>query len=182
MLCVLTAILYARLTGRRLVIDWSDDIYSNDGSNVFHHFFQCSLCSPTDEIPATDSARPSVWRGHLSEFATNMRKPYGNNTEFWQKTSIDLTKLDYQEDVIVMWTFDKRVDLLRSHFKGSFEEFGQASTEAILSKLLREDIILHPQVRKRVDEFKGNNFTKKPLVCTFATQTIGLIFGLYLKG
>jgi hypothetical protein len=161
MRCALTGILYARLTGRKLIIDWSDDTYSQDGSNVFHRFFQCSLCGPTDEIPATDSIRPSVWRGHLHECVRNMKKPYRNNTEFWQATSIDLTKLDYQEDIVVLWTFDQRMNLLRDHFTGAFEQFAQASTEAIVSKLLREDLRLHPQIRERVEQFKSDNFSKK---------------------
>jgi hypothetical protein len=59
-----------------------------------------------------------------------------NNPQSWRKFSIDLTKLDYQEDVIVMWTFDQKVDLLRSHFKGEFKELSQSSTETILRKSL----------------------------------------------
>jgi hypothetical protein len=30
--CVLTAILYARLTGRKLIVDWTDSSYSNAGT------------------------------------------------------------------------------------------------------------------------------------------------------
>lgn len=163
MLSALTGILYARLTGRRLIVDWRDPTFSNDGTNAFYRFFQCSLSSPNDEIPETDSVNPIIWRGHLHEHATNMRKPYKNNKEFWQRTSIDLTKLDYQEDVLVMWTYTQKVDLLRSHFKGEFKGFAETSTEAILSKLLREDLIIHPQIRKGVNGFKGNNFREKTL-------------------
>ena len=32
---VLSGALYARLSGRRLLVDWTDWMYSNDGSNVF---------------------------------------------------------------------------------------------------------------------------------------------------
>src|SRR5574341_1361148 len=131
-LSALIGILYARLTGRRLLVDWSDHYYSNDGSNVFHRFFQCSLCSPTDEIPNTDSVSPRIWRGYLNESAWNMRKRYGNINDLgtWQKFSIDLTKLDYQEDVLVMWTYDeKAMDLLRGHFKDEFKGLAKASTE-----------------------------------------------------
>ena len=34
MLSALTGILYARLSGRRLIIDWRDPTYSSDGSNA----------------------------------------------------------------------------------------------------------------------------------------------------
>lgn len=161
MFCAVTSILYARLTGRRLLVDWSDETYSPDGSNVFHRFFLCPWCNPTDEIPATDSVRPSVWRGHLRERAENMRKPYRGHVEFWQHTSIDLARLDYQEDVLVMWAFHEKVDLLRNHFTGAFQEFSQTSTKAILRKLLREDLILQPWIRARVEQFKRDNFRQK---------------------
>lgn len=159
--CVLTGILYARLTGRRLLVDWSDSTYSNDRSNAFHRFFQCPLCSPTEEIPSTDSVSPSIWLGHLHESSWDMGERYGinkNPDEVWKRLSIDLTKLDYQQDVLVMQTYNEKVDLLRSHFEGAFKEFSQASTEAILSKLLGEDLILHPQIKERLDRFKSNNF------------------------
>ena len=90
MLCALTAILYARLTGRRLIIDWSDDTYSNDRSNAFHHYFQCSSCSPTDGILSTDSVSPSLWLGHLHESSREIAKRHGinkNPDEAWKKLS-----------------------------------------------------------------------------------------------
>ncbi|MGH7792450.1 MAG: nodulation protein NodZ, partial [Thermodesulfobacteriota bacterium] len=81
--------------------------------------------------------------------------------ELFRKFSIDLTKLDYQEDVLVMWTTHARLDLLKAHFKGEFKELSHMSRKAILSKLLREDLILHPEIQQRVNRFKENNFYKK---------------------
>lgn len=154
--CVLTAILYARLTGRRLVVDWSDPSYSNAGTNAFHRYFQCTLCNPTDEIPATDSVSPSIWRGHLNESCSYMRECYGT-----RGLSIDLTRLDYQETVLVFWKYGNEIELLRSYFQGEFEEFAQLRKKEILRKLLREDLTLHPQLQGRVDQLKDNFFGKK---------------------
>jgi hypothetical protein len=161
MLAALTGILYAKLSGRRLIIDWSDRTYSVDGSNAFHTFFMCPLCDTSDDIPITDSVMPEVWRGRLREFATNMRKPYKNIREFEKKTSINLAKIDYTEDVLVMWTYNQKIDLLRDHFKGEFKEMKQMSNAVILRKLLREDLILQPLIRNRVNEFKHERFSKK---------------------
>lgn len=33
------AIIYARLSGRELLIDWNDSLYSSDGNDVFHRLF-----------------------------------------------------------------------------------------------------------------------------------------------
>jgi hypothetical protein len=159
MLSALTGILYARLTGRKLIIDWSDHYYSSDGSNVFHRYFECPLTNPMNEIPATDSVSPPIWRGHLNESAWHLRKEqgkvYGSNV--WQIFSVDLKKLNYDEEVIVMWTYDDKIDLLRNHFEGEFEEFNGMSTEEILRKLLREYLVLDPEIRARIDRFKESN-------------------------
>jgi hypothetical protein len=161
MLSALTAILYARLSGRRLIIDWSDPTFSKNGSNAFLEFFICPTNGPTDEIPVTDSVNPSVWRHRLSASATSMRTPYKNLTEFWQNTSIDLKKLDYDEDILILWLYHEKVTLLRDHFKGAYEEYIRMSNEAILTRLLREDLLPHPRIQTKVNEFKHKEFTGK---------------------
>jgi hypothetical protein len=155
-----TGLFYAHLTGRRLIVDWSDHYFSNDGTNVFHRFFQCSLSNPADEIPLTDYVSPSIWQGHLHESAPDMRRRYGriNDRQAWRKLSSDLRRVDYQEDVLVMCGHTLPINLLRSQVEGPFKEFAQASKEAIQRKLLREDLRLHPQIREKVDQFKDHNF------------------------
>jgi hypothetical protein len=161
MLSALTGILYARLTGRKLIIDWSDPTFSQNGSNAFHDLFQCSICDPADDIRETDSVSPAIWRGHLHRSATSMRKPYKNNTEFLKNTSIDLTRLDYDEDLLVMWAYHGEVDLLRGHFKGAYEEFSHLSKESILSRLLREDLLPHLLIQTKINDFKYENMSRK---------------------
>ena len=39
MMSAMNGILYAMLSGRRLVVDWSDFTYSNDHTNVFPKLF-----------------------------------------------------------------------------------------------------------------------------------------------
>ena len=165
MLSALTGILYAKLSGRKLIIDWRDSIYSNDGSNAFNSYFQCSLVNPDENIPQTDSVSPLIWSGHLRESALDMRLHYGNlyDREDWKQFSIDLTRLDYEDDVVIMWTFIDRVDFMRCHFRGEFKEFEQISNKEILRKLLREDLNLHPQIQQRVDNFASKFLSRKTL-------------------
>jgi nodulation protein Z len=155
--------MYARLTGRRLVIDWTDRIYSNGGSNAFHQLFQCALCDPDDEVPITDSVAPAIWRGHLRDSASQMRNWFGDslNSETWRDFSIDLARLEYQEDVVVLWTYNDKIDLLRNHFRGPFKNLAQASTSAILRRLLREDLVPVPRIRQRIDDFKKKHFNNR---------------------
>lgn len=156
MLAALTGILYARLTGRRLLVDWGDFFYSSDGSNAFPRFFQCSSCTLADEIPQTDSVRPSVWRGRLDESGWSMREQYGRS----HALSVDLARLDYEEDVVVMCTYADFVEALRTHFNRALKVFVGESRGAILRKLLQEDLQLHPRIRERVDQFKRRCFTQ----------------------
>jgi hypothetical protein len=145
---LLTGILYARLTGRRLVVDWSDHTYSNDGSNVFHRLFFCPSAGEVDELPEAASVTPEMWRGHLRDSVDDLRQAYRHLSfaRFTHESSVDLTNLDQAADIAVFWQFAQKVDTLRPHFRGEFEPLSQLSTRAILRMLLTEDLMLHPRI------------------------------------
>ncbi len=155
---LLTAILYARLTRRRLLVDWSDPSYSSDGSNVVHRFFVSRLFGPSDPIPDTDSVRPEIWGGRLRESATAMVKTYARRLErdplVWRRFAVSLSELDYPEQVLVMWTYFPLIDQLRRHFHGEFSELRKLDTETILRRLMRESLELHPAIRERVNHLR----------------------------
>lgn len=164
LLCVLTAILYARLTRRRLLVDWRDRAYSDNGANAFHQYFLCKLCDPRDEIPATDSVRPVIWRGHLRDSAASIEKQHAEASgipEMWRKFSVDLSQTNYAEDVLVMWSYYAQIDELRQHFRGEFKSLRRASTTAILRDLMQEYLVLHPAIQQRVDCFRAERFNGK---------------------
>jgi hypothetical protein len=161
-LCALGGILYARLSGRKLVIDWSDPFYSSNGNNVFHRFFASPFCSPTDDIPTTDSVYPRIWHGRLLEHATQIaREREFNSEEIRRALSIDFGKLDYPEDLLVLVEYDAHVDRLRPYFHGAFQQLAEMSASDITAKLLREDLLLQPEIRARVDHFKSNHFNAR---------------------
>src|SRR5208283_6151044 len=158
-LCVVGGILYAQLSGRTLVVDWRDPFFSSKGDNVFHRFFESAFCSPTDDIPTTDSVYPRIWHGRLAEHAIRIaREREFNPQEARRALSIDFGKLDYPEDLLILLEYDAPVDRLRPYFHGAFQELAQMTTEGILEKLLREDLILQSEIRARVDHFKSNRF------------------------
>jgi hypothetical protein len=160
-LCTTTGILYARLSGRRLLVDWSDGAYGKRGSNVFHRYFQSPVCDPSDTIPATNSVNPSIWQGCLQESAFELAashgKPRGGGV--WRQYSIDLTRMDYPEEVVVFWAFDTQVNLMRPHFPLLMPQFKGASTTLILRTILRDDLVLQPQIRERVEAFARAHFS-----------------------
>jgi hypothetical protein len=154
-LSALTGILYARLSGRRLVIDWRDAHYAQCGENAFHRFFISPLFGPHDAIPTGGSIAPQVWQGRLDDSATELHLALGGDDirHSWKRFSIDLGKLDYPENVAVMWTFIDKLDPLRPHMTGEWAALREAPREAILRKLLRENLQLQPGIRGRVDDF-----------------------------
>jgi hypothetical protein len=158
-LCAVGGILYARLSGRRLVIDWTDPLYSPNGDNVFHRFFKCADCPAGAQIPIRDSVSPTIWRTRLNEPANLVAKSNGYDPDqVRRELSIDFTRLDYQEDVLVMVEYDAQVDRMRPHFRGPWQDLAQLADWAIEAKVLRESLILQPEIRARVDHFKRTRF------------------------
>ncbi|HLI78501.1 MAG TPA: nodulation protein NodZ [Candidatus Binataceae bacterium] len=156
----LSGICYARLSGRQLFIDWSDPDYSPDGSNIFHRLFQCSSFSASDIFPQTDSVYPAIWRGRLHEPARSMGSRLGLTTDGIRRNlSIDVTRIDYAEDLLVLVAYSEQVRHMRPHFQGRFAELAKISPTEILKDMLRRDLILHPQLQERVDQFKRRHFT-----------------------
>ena len=127
--CFLTGILYARLSGRRLLVDWTDPYYSSDRANSFYHFFHCPSTSSTDIIPETDSVRPVIWRGYLHDSARKHARPFQekpNESQSWSKFSVDLRSIDHEEDVLVMVMPTAQILSAASPFHGPLQPPCQA--------------------------------------------------------
>ena len=161
-LSALSGILFARLSRRTLIIDWSDPAYSGDGANVLSRFFDCRSCVPADDIPVTDSVRPAIWRGHLDDSVNQVQalsRLHFDRTVF----SVDLSRLDDSEDVLVMVAYHNHLKTLRPHFPTRMPEFVEASDEFILAKLLREELILCAEIRDRLEHFKRDQFGSRTI-------------------
>ena len=148
LLCLLTGLLYARVTGRRLVVDWRDHVYSSDGTNVFPHFFACPLAEAPAVMPESDSVEPALWRGHLQEHTADVQRALGARNEELQ---LDVGKLDHDADVLILCTPVALVGRFARHFTGPLA--GLSGTQA-MARALDEDLKLHPRIRERVDRFR----------------------------
>jgi hypothetical protein len=162
-LCLLTGSLYARLSGRRLVIDWRDESYSKGGANAFDHFFLSPACTPLAALLDTDSVAPEIWRGHLDKPAWWLREHYGalQDAQGWRRFSIDLSRLDYAEQVAVMWTYADELDPLIPYLKHAEGAPAGATRSRLLRELLTETLTLHPAIREMVDQFKREHFGER---------------------
>jgi hypothetical protein len=165
-----SSILYAQITGRKLIIDWRDATYSTDGSNVFPKLFTVPNISQVEEIPHTDSVYPLIWKNNLDKSVNDLLRSHDADRPLlyrspflWSKYRIDMASIDYPYDCLVSWSYNSEIYKLRPHFKGKFASLKAMSNEAILRKILRENLTLNETIKNQVNTFKKNNFGKKTI-------------------
>lgn len=163
-LCLLSALLLARLTGRRLLVDWRDPLYARDGGNAFPELLASDLAAPLDELPDTDSVAPRVWCGRLDATAHEMRRevfgPTWVDPLVWERFSIDLARIDRPERVLVFTSFFEQIDPLRRFLTGPHAALRRLSTDALLCRLWDEHLSLAPALRARVDGFRAGSLDR----------------------
>jgi Nodulation protein Z (NodZ) len=155
MLSAMTAILYAMLSRRYLVIDWSDSTYSDDGQNVFPKLFKVPNAETQLPISAYESVRPSLWKGRLNqpaaEFIQEIDPAAHRNLRAYRRFSFDLSKLEYDEQTLVMFSHTQLLPMLRRHFHGPFSWLAKMSDEDIMRWLLREVLVLREDIMTKVE-------------------------------
>ncbi len=111
LLAVISAITYARLSGRTLYVDWDDLSLSADGSSYFDLLFRLRDVPTVHERPSSDSVRPAAWRGKLDYPFERLHDEYGvapwNRARAVELYSFDQAVLNWPEAICVMWDFDQ---------------------------------------------------------------------------
>jgi hypothetical protein len=164
-LSLLSAILLARITERQLVVDWRDPFYSDGQRNAFRDLFV--LDAPSLEppsLPDTDSVRPSVWRGHLHEPASAVRRRLtgagGRGPRAWMPLCVDLERVDHPEQVLVFTCYHERIDPLRRFLTGALAGLRRLPTDAILRHLWDVHLSLASPLQARVDAFRRTHLDR----------------------
>lgn len=107
---VTLGILYAKNSNRRVFVDWSDGYYSEMGKNAFPEAFEVRGFPMSESCPVSESIAPAIWRGYLDRSLSELVTETGwewRREEAIGRYSIDVTKLDYEEDNVVLWDFDQ---------------------------------------------------------------------------
>jgi hypothetical protein len=164
MLCAITGILYGRLTGRKVVVDWRDQAYSNDGANAFFAFFSCPDVYPESILPAGASIWPKVWEGHLGLSVSDMLHRYDpdkhSSVTIHRKYSVDVRRLDYPEDIVVFWNYQHRLGALQKRLHLLDPGFAGLGINGVIRKVLVQTMSLSDTVRQRIEEFKAAHWPK----------------------
>ena len=143
------------LSGRKLVIDWSDFTYSEDGSNVFPRLFTVPNSEAQLPVSSYKSVRPPLWKGRLNNQAAEVIQEIDpaahRSLRAQRKFSFDLSNLEYDEHTLVMFSYTQLIPKLRGHFQGNFAGLSKLSDEDIMRWLLREVLVLQEDVSSKVE-------------------------------
>jgi hypothetical protein len=160
LLALCTAILYAQMAERTLVIDWRDGAYGEKGKNTFNNFFKCLLAKPISSLPKTGAVTPAIWKGNLNKISQSLSN---ENKTHMEKISVDLSSINHPEKIAVFCTFTQKIHILRQHFKGKFSEFRDKTDNQILRMILGRHIFLNEDIKKEIEQFRKKNFARKTI-------------------
>lgn len=156
---VLSALLYAKLAGRKVVVDWRDGYYADPGVNAFSLLFRSASITALEIPLPTGSVAPWMWDHRLDVSAEDMYRNLGpagaRGCPFVGSLySFDPAELHQSEDVLVTWSLIPVIKQLRHHFVGPWHAWGCLEEEAILARLLHENLEVHPDIMTRVAEIE----------------------------
>lgn len=162
MLCAVTGVLYGQLSGRQTYIDWSDGAYSDDGSNSFSKFFSCDGIYSGNDFPKPSSVSPVVWQMNLLKSMSEMLHQYDpekhSSIRIHRKYSIDISRLDYEDEVVVFWYYIDRLKSLRKHLRKRDSGFCGLDDYGVIRKVLKEQMVLEESIQKRINDFKKEHW------------------------
>jgi hypothetical protein len=146
-LSVLLGILYCRLSGRALYIDWTDGLLAERGMNVFAELFSILGIEVFTTLPEQEcSVYPPSWKGRLGqslhELYVEDGNPPWNRSATIQRYSFDLGELHYSEKILVMWDFDQ-LEKLRPYLA---PELSGCSREKIFREIYQSHLIPNPSL------------------------------------
>ncbi len=167
MLCAVTGIVYGELTGRKTIVDWRDPSYSQDGSNVFARFFSSPDVFPESVLPLHSTVRPSIWRNNLDKSMVDMISEYDpdKHCSIWihRKYSVDVRRIDYDEDILVFWYYTQRMRALRGHLRQGKSRFAGLNDEEVIKTVLLERMPVNSEVSRRIADFKSR-YWRHPVI------------------
>lgn len=168
MLCALSGILYGQITERKTIIDWRDGSYSNDGSNTFSEFFSCAGLSSESVLPEDATIQPKVWEGQLHKSMNEMICEHDpdkhSSIRIHRKYSVDIRRLDYDEDIVVFWYYTGRIRTLKRHLRNGLDGYARLDTNGIIRKVLTEQMLLHKDIGQKIDDFRARHWPEEKVI------------------
>jgi len=165
-LALIVAAMYSRLTGRRLYIDWKDRTYGDASRNYFADLFETIGLPISESLPMAGRTAPSCWEGRLSLSLDDVVLADGfswNRAGGRARYSFDQTRLDYDEDILVMWEMDQ-YRAVRSLYEARFSDLTGLSDAQAQARFFQAHFAVDPEIRSRVDAYVAEHFARRPVI------------------
>jgi hypothetical protein len=151
---VLVGILYCRLSGRAIFVDWTDGLYAEQGVNAFTELFSIRGIEVLHFLPEEGvSIHPPAWQGRLGRSLHEVYVEDGNPP--WDRSatirrySFDLTALHHPAQVLVMWDFDQ-MDKLRQYLEPAQ---AACSQEEVLRTIFQTHVMPNPALAAEAERW-----------------------------
>lgn len=156
-LAAATAILYGKISGRKIIIDWTEGTYAPHGVNAFNLLFNSPNVNNIKDLPQTNSIYPVIWQGRLNQTFGGIKEQF--KIKGTEGMSFDISRIDYQEDLIVFCSYSHKIHKMRNLFTGDFSHYNQLNSQEILTSIIFENFILQPKIKNEFDQFIKDNFS-----------------------
>ena len=162
-LALIVAAMYARLTDRLLYIDWKDRTYGDATRNYFPDLFQTVGLPLADRLPTAGRTLPSNWAGRLALSLDDIVVADGFS---WSRAggrarySFDQTRLEYDEDVLVMWEMDQ-FPMVRELYEAKFPGKTGLTDTQVQAAFFQTHFVVNADVQSRVEQFAADHFAQR---------------------
>lgn len=165
-LALIVAAMYSLLTDRLLYIDWKDRTYGDATRNYFVDLFQTVGLQIAGSVPTAVRTAPNTWAGRLSMSLDDVvvaDRFSWNRAGGRARYSFDQTRLDYEEDVLVMWEMDQ-YPMVRALYEARFPgRAGLTDTQA-QAQFFQAHFVVDPSVQSRVNAFMAEHNATRPVI------------------
>lgn len=149
---LITAVAYAKLTNRYLCVDWRNGVYGMPPKeNLFEKIFKLKKIKYYPGIPDSGTVHPEVWNNSLLKSFDQIRK----DNDFLKfdrdlaihHYSVDYSKLEYENDILVIWDFDNFESLISPLVEKNIIEPTDSAFHA-MGQIFNNHIEFQPEVKQ----------------------------------
>jgi hypothetical protein len=157
---LLTAVMYAKISNRQIVVDWRDECFGNTKrENLFSiaFDFQNIDAGTMESIPCNVlSVCPPPWRGKLNLTAHEIVQANGlyipwSSEKIIKECSVDIASCEHVEDVAV-YMIEKNMEKMRESINSLFPCFVNRCQNEIRKELFVDHLVLNPDILQEVQE------------------------------
>lgn len=182
---ILMALVYAELTGRKILIDWTDGMYANRGKDAFTNLFTGLQSIDHYDNYKNKSIYPKIWKDRIDRSIHEIAKELGDNSEYPEPRDIlsaNFSNIKYKEEIIVLFDYAFRPSLFNKNL--ILRGMNKVSEDRLaLANLYKSNIFLKDEIKKEINEFVKENFKKKMIgVHIRHTDNLLVDFVKYDKG